>query len=1368
MDIFKQYDLFKEKCSEFPEKFEKKYFSENKLVCHPKVKNELISLCSDEEAHSNALCICRMGDMLLMSDDNEEWSAFNLMEARAIAEQNGYIYLTDLLGEGAFLSEDWMINGKNDTIIVNEEYMREKGKRYAPVTPLTNKVLHFKKYNNSFFWKSAEPGEIFAVNKEHIEKCYKEFFEDCSAVLPDLSGNKTISFKLFEDEVHVDAHTTKAKTIEAFFSHINSIVGIFAENSEVLEMVGYEFSDLDFILDLTAAALRKNGIELSKEEFKSKYYSAAVSGGSEKLAALSGRCGNDDIDFAKLAFIDAVTAEYEEKISYTAEDFGFYENKIRQLEQGSYTVDEEKYLIKELLSKSPSDYRIFYYTFRKYPEEAENLEAIREFWEIDTVSEEDMENVILGTYILDESFDEQGRFCAGYDESCILKEQLEKVIEAYGIANRECIEELDQHIDMLDKERRTFNGMLFDTPEEMKLAVKNEAYIQELCTDLSALNEEELKDLEEHIDNTTLDDNTKSKYKLKVKLAMNNVQTSMLEQKCLKLPVMSFDEIASLKDKIVDEDYPEAVIKPFIAKIRDAFISAQKNEIDAMLDSSDSLTDEQLNGIFGRITTSGRYESAIVDFYRNKIVEIKENNVRTRLHKLTDGFENFGKEKLIGLIEILSGDDFPKHMTYGILKKVNTAIENYEINEAAKAFEGVEFATAEQLEDMKEIIAEKFFSDEILAPYIIKVEQRAKELINEELADMCADIDNMSQEQLDELKEKITTSDKGFDEALVNKYLDKITQRGCELTNSELAELCKYIFSMEQPELDELKIKLADEKYDKEFTAVYYRKIDEREQELTLLELDKLCENIGDMDIPALEDLKGKILDEEKYDSICDKYIVAINEQIDRIKIADYRKIIDSAAEMNAEEIAEFRKTTEEKRNEIGEELYKQSIEAADAREDILETEELEELCAGIEDYDLEKAESVKSTLAEGGYTLEKANGYIAKINERIIEIHTANLDAIINGIGDMDKERLIQAQINVQNYGKGCPEELKSKYIASLESAASDIAEKEIKELCGNVSSLSVKKSQDIIRKLNTMPIDEDIKNRYVDVIDAHIASIKDNEAKDYIRYLSMKMDDMGVNSVHLSVPGLSNLFFNKYEAVSKAYISAGRYELPILLHEGSGGDGFTMTTEYLYTYTRGVLNRIKIDDIASFQAKKGLMSSSLIATEKNGNNNDLPNALNKNVIENVAKVLTALVCYINDKRSAEHMKELLENAVQQEKAIHAEPVVIPEPVHVPEHALETEPVPAPVVEEAAPVSEPEPVENVPETTAEEISENPAEEEFKEAPPVENVPVEDAPAEEAPKAEVKIRFCDQCGAKIPNPNAKFCMECGNKLQQQG
>ena len=142
-------------------------------------------------------------------------------------------------------------------------------------------------------------------------------------------------------------------------------------------------------------------------------------------------------------------------------------------------------------------------------------------------------------------------------------------------------------------------------------------------------------------------------------------------------------------------------------------------------------------------------------------------------------------------------------------------------------------------------------------------------------------------------------------------------------------------------------------------------------------------------------------------------------------------------------------------------------------------------------------------------------------------------------------------------------------------------------------------------------------------------------------------------------------------------------------------------MTTEYLYIGDRGEKIKIKIDDIASFQAKKSLMSSILTSVERNGNTNEIPNALNKNVVENVAKVLTALVSFVHDQRSAEHMKEMLENAVQ-EKAMQ----------------VQTAAAPAPVAE--------------------------------------------APAAEA--EEAKVNFCDQCGAKMTNTNAKFCAECGNKL----
>lgn len=1304
MDIFKQYDIFKEKCIEFPKKFEEKYFASNKLICHPTAENELISVCSDEEARTNAICICRMGEMLLMSDDGEQWSTFNLAEARKIAEQNSYIYLTNLLAESAFMAEEWMIDGKHDTVIVNEEYMREKGMKYAPVTPLTNKVLHFKKYSNSFLWKPSVPGEIICIDKDYIDSRFDEYFKTLSENLPDLSESETINFKLFGNEITIDVNTTRARTIEMFFAKINELVKVFAENDEIFEICDYSFSEVDFILEFAAAALRNNGINLSKSEFASRYYSPVLNGAdaANKLALLGNKCGIDDIDCIKLAFIDAVVNEYKDEINYSAEDTSFYTNTLRRLELGNYSDEEEKYLISELLSHKPGDYRVFYYANKKYPDESENIAVIASFWEIAPQSEDEMENTILGAYILDENFDEQGRFCAGYEESVILKEQLEKVIAKYGISSRECIDELEQHIEVIDKERRTFNGTLFATPEEKKLAVKNEVYIQELCTDLSALNESELNALNEHIENTTLDVNTKSKYQLKVKLALNNVHTSMLEQRCLKLPLMTIDEIADLREKIAADDYPEAVVKPFEVKIKDAYSSAQTAEIEKMLEGSENLSDEKLDGISEKLS-SGRYDFTIADYYKQKIEEIKENNIRAKLHDLVDGFESFSKEKLSGLIEKLSGDDFPKRLTYSLIRKVTDTLNNYELNEAARAFEGVDFADKEKLEKMKKVISDKLFADEILAPYAVKVEQREKELLNEELAEMCRDIDTMSQEELDELRENISSSDKDFDGQLVSKYLDKIAQRVCELKNSELAELCKYIFSMEQAELDELKEKLADEKYDKEFTAVYYRKIAEREQELVVLELDKLCENIDDSDIPELEELKAKIIDDEKYVDICDCYISAINDRVDAIKISEYKKLIASVAEMNSEEVEEFRKTAEEKRIEIGDELYEQSMAAADERDDAIENEEIEQLCEGIEGYDFEKAESVKSQLYDEGYAPEKIAPYIARIEDRITELHTAELESYISGYETMSKEQLVQAQINIQQYDNGCPEELKDKYSKIVEAAVADIADREARELCGDIKSLSAKKSADLIRKLNTMSLDENAKNKYIDVLDAHIASLKENESKEYIKYLTDKMSEFGINAVHLCVPGMSNLFHAKYDTVCATYVSAGRYELPILVHEGNAGDSFTMTTEYLYTFNRGVVNRIKIDEIASFQAKKTLMTSVLTAVERNGNSTELPNALNKNVIENVAKVLTALVSFVHDQRSAEHMKELLENAVQ-EKAMQTASVA--------------------VAAEAAPVSA-------------------------------EVPAED---------DAKVKFCDQCGAKITNANAKFCAECGNKL----
>ncbi len=372
-----------------------------------------------------------------------------------------------------------------------------------------------------------------------------------------------------------------------------------------------------------------------------------------------------------------------------------------------------------------------------------------------------------------------------------------------------------------------------------------------------------------------------------------------------------------------------------------------------------------------------------------------------------------------------------------------------------------------------------------------------------------------------------------------------------------------------------------------------------------------------------------------------------------------------------------------------------------------------------------------------------------------------------------MNKEQLIQAQIKIGEY-RG-PSYLKDKYNRIAESAIADIADREIREMCGDISELTAKKSGELIRRINTMPLDETAKSRYIDALDAHIASLKEQEQREYIEHLTGDMSEYGINAVHLAVPGMTGLFINKYDNACNTYVSVGRYELPILIHEGNGGDSFTMTTEYLYTFNRGVMKRIKVDDIASFQAKKTLMNSVLTAVEKNGDTSELPNSLKKDIIENVAKTLTALVSFIHDRRSAEHMKELLENAVQ-EKAVQAAAMGVPAAAPVGVHV-----VPVPVSASARILDNADNADSANDSHAayeteyrrvephiSDASEEPAAvsgafaaEENVSAASVRPVTEESAvPAEN----EIKIKFCDQCGAKITSPTAKFCAECGNRL----
>lgn len=1349
MDVFNQYDVFKEKSSAFANELESKCFSDAKYICHPTQKNELICKCSDEEAKSNGLNICRYSDMLLMSADNDEWQSFNITRAREIAAENGFVYLTDIFAENAFYAEDWMINGKNDTIVVSEAYMREKGKKYAPVTPLTNKVLHFKKLNNPLLWNKADIGEVIAVDKSYIDKCIDNYLGKCVSEAPDFADSNDLSFDLFDKKVIIDGKTTRILKTDVLFEQFDSIYGVLSEAKDILEESEYEFSAEDFIAKIAVQILFNNGVTISDEKFISEYVDKYSKLSDDELAensyGIAHTENNSSLTAIKIAFAETLSKSQLFEYSYDKESDSDYISLMKDLEQkdfeGTQGIAEEKFLISKILSFRPDSYGIFAYTLYKYPEEAENLEKLANFWNVAPMDKASLQRVIFDSYLNAELFDENGNFVSGIKQAEIIKEELEKVNVKYGFEDRSYLDELAEYIKDADLRSRSFNGTVFDTPEAMKRAVANELELQTLCINLSALDEKELEQLKKHIEGITIDDVTKSKYLLKVKMAMNCVEESMLEQLCLGLATLDADETIKLRDDVLKTGYAESVINAKLPDINNHLDIAFTEELDKRMAKLNDMDTSEI-AILLQSVNSGRYPTVMAESYARKIEQFADEKIKSEIDIICSGMDEFTLEMLTDAKLKLSNEKFPEKYTCAYIEEIDRLIVDYERHEVEKLFENIDFATEEEIANIKSVLSEKSYNNEIVAPYMTKVSQREQALIDEELESMCENIEDMEQDRLDEIKSRILSSDKSYNNELKEKCLDRIERREAELKNSELAERCKYIFSMNQDALNELKDVLLSGTYDESITTVYLKKVTEREDELRREELDELCSDIAEMDLEQLEKLRNDIAENEEYVAICDEYFEKIDNCVDNIKNAEYNALLDTVNNMSESELEKFKSDLSDKLadSEISLESFEKGVSRISERASAIEDEKLDSIIGDIESIDTDKIIYALETIRNGEFHEDKKNARIELLENKLKELHIAKLDEMTGGIDNMSKEQLLKVKSAVEEYK--CVIELKTSYIVKIDSCISNLAEKEVTDIIGNISDMSVRKSLDVIVRLRALSLDDSVKNKYLDLIESHIMELKNTEQRVYISFLKQKIDEFNVSTANFLVPTVSNLFYPKYDEACKNYISAGRYELPIFLHDNSGENGFALTTEYFYFINKGVFNRIRIDDIVSFQGKKSFVNTSIVITERNGNTSEITCAINKNTIEGTAKAMTALVNYIRDQRSAEKMKELLENAVKE----RTQEITVAAINTAAEKTAE-----APKVEEEITID----IETLEKAENTESAQTEPENKTEDAEKSENTPAQEEP---------KPRFCDQCGAKITSPNAKFCAECGNKL----
>ncbi|MGN1090054.1 MAG: hypothetical protein ACI4Q6_06590, partial [Huintestinicola sp.] len=498
METYKDYGRFREACTNFKDAFTEKYFENGKLFCHPLIDGLIYAPCSPEEAKKNTPDICRMSDMLLMSSDGEDFVPFKIAEAREIAEENGSVFITDLLFTATFEALNWMIDGKHDTLIISEEHMKKEGKPYAPVTPLTNVVQHFKKINNNFLYTKGTPEAPAVLTEKEINAKLEGYLDELVSEIPSPEIVSETEFELFGTVIVTDKNESRCAELDKALDIIDTLKETMAPNEAAMKEAGVDFTIDSYTAKLLAKAAAKCGVTASEKDF----------------------AGITENDKLKDAFRKLVSEKNGYGFKYVPADKKKTVDALRAIELSSASAEEIKKDVSALMTVRPGCGAVYNLARAASPADAESIEAISEYWGCEALTSEELNAYLSENYIPDTARDSEGKLCCSGTEASVISEDITAAAAKYKLKNAAVIKELTDYCSEFEIKSRTYNDTVFDSVEEMEKAVKNEKELAEKCSDLSALNEDELKKLRKYIYDMPLDKKTTGKYLLKIKLAL--------------------------------------------------------------------------------------------------------------------------------------------------------------------------------------------------------------------------------------------------------------------------------------------------------------------------------------------------------------------------------------------------------------------------------------------------------------------------------------------------------------------------------------------------------------------------------------------------------------------------------------------------------------------------------------------------------------------------------------------------------------------------------------------------------------------------------------------------------------------------------
>ena len=288
-------------------------------------------------------------------------------------------------------------------------------------------------------------------------------------------------------------------------------------------------------------------------------------------------------------------------------------------------------------------------------------------------------------------------------------------------------------------------------------------------------------------------------------------------------------------------------------------------------------------------------------------------------------------------------------------------------------------------------------------------------------------------------------------------------------------EYCKYIDQKNYSELLQLKAEISDELPEILAAPMLYKILEAMERQENI-ERNAHAEWIKEADLKDAE----AFLDNLRYFSYSpdtmQKLRAAAEERILVCQREDLEQCINNIINMDRAQL----RRTEEKLKEFhyNAELTEKYVSQVRHQYDLVETEEISELCKDIDEKNIPQLEVLSHRL-ESEYREEFTEKYRNNIARRIEFLHIRHMDKLCGNAANEDKEGLRRLRNLID--AEQCKKELKSEYYEKINSRWEQLDYEEMNQLTENISDKSSEELSAIYTKLKNWECDIKLKRPFL-----------------------------------------------------------------------------------------------------------------------------------------------------------------------------------------------------------------------------------------------------------------------------------------------